>query len=69
MLVAMGSLGTDLFPAVHGLLVFLETFEEEDVDYFEVLDVSMSLELVTDSCAHLGRGDCQSVQRTNFRCL
>ena len=57
----MGSLGTDLFPTVHGLLVFLATFEEEYVDYFEVLDVSVLLELVTDSCAHLGRGNRQSV--------
>jgi hypothetical protein len=61
--------GTDLFPAVHGLLVFLAAFEEEDVDYFEVLDVSVLLELVTDSRAHLERGNRQRIERTDFWCL
>jgi len=67
-LVAIGR-GTDLFPAVHGLLVFLAAFEEEDVDYFEVLDVSMLLELVTDGRAHLKRGNRQRINRADFWCL
>jgi hypothetical protein len=60
---------TDLFPAVHGLLIFLAAFEEENVDYFEVLDVSMLFELITDDRAHLGWGNCQHIECTNFRCL
>jgi len=64
-----GKTGTDLFPAVHGLLVFLEAFEKENIDYFEVLDVPVLLELVTDRCAQLGRGNRQSIENTDFRCL
>ena len=61
--------GTDLFPAVHGLLVFLAAFEEENVYYFKVLDMSMLFELVTDGRAHLERGNRQRVDGTDFWCL
>lgn len=69
MLVANGKAGTDLFPAVHGLLVLLAAFEEENVDYLEVLDMSMLLELVTDGRAHLRRRNRQRIERTDFWCL